>query len=253
MPTSRFTHIAQFADDTVIYMSHSSINYIANEIQSHLNEIETWATKWKIKINPSKSTAKVFTFRPYSFPTPFKMNNNIIPWTPHNNAVKYLGLHMDTTLNWKIHIDTKVQQAKAKLIQLKPLLNHRKLSLSNSIILYKTIIRPLLLYACPIWTNAAKYNINKIQIIQNKFLRTITQAPWFISNKQLHHEFNLNPIAHHIAFLANNFYSNLTLINQDRHISIGKFNETPTRIKNRYPIHSFLNIFANINALRGAR
>lgn len=248
IPTSPSTNIAQFADDTVIFMSNNSLQHICTKIQCHLKKIEDWSTKWKIKLNPIKSTAKIFSLRPFFTPTPLQINNNIIPWTPNNQTIKYLGLNFDTRLNWKSHIDTKIQQTKIKLIQLKPLLNPKSsLSLNNAIILYKSIIRPSMLYACPIWTNASESNIKKIQIMQNKFLRLATHAPWFISNDQLHRELNLPSIKHHIAHLSNNFYSNISSINQIAHYNLAEIDYFPTRIKNRHPLHAFLNIFSDIN------
>lgn len=248
IPTSPYTHIAQFADDTAIFMSHHSVSHICNKIQMHLKNIEDWSLKWKIKLNPSKSTAKIFSLRTFATPTPLQINNNTIPWTPYNQTVKYLGLNFDTRLTWKSHIATKIQQTKIKLIQLKPLLNHKSsLSLNNAIALYKTIIRPLMLYACPIWTNASQTNINKIQIMQNKFLRLATHAPWFISNDQLHRELHLPTINHHIAHLSNNFYSNISSINQIAHYNLATLNEFPTRIRNRHPLHTFLNIFSDVS------
>jgi hypothetical protein len=104
------------------------------------------SVKWKIKLNLTKSCAKIFSLRAFLTPTPLRINNNPVPWTSSNESVKYLGLNLDTRLNWKNHITVKAQQAKMKLIQLKPLLNHNsKLSLNNAITIYKSIIRPLML------------------------------------------------------------------------------------------------------------
>lgn len=229
-------------------MSNCSNDLICKEIQKHLNKIDDWSVKWKIKLNPTKSSAKIFSLRTFSTPTPLQINNHPIPWTPHNQSVKYLGLNLDTRLNWKNHITVKAQQAKTKLIQLKPLLNRNsKLSLNNAITLYKSIIRPLMLYACPIWINASKTNIKKLQVIQNHFLRLATHAPWFISNSQLHKELNLPPIVHHIALLSNNFFSKINSVTQATHYDLATTYQLPTRIKNRYPLDSFLSIFSDLN------
>lgn len=164
-----------------------------------------------------------------------------------NKPVKYLGLQLDTKLNWKQHIDNKIIQAKTKLLQLKPLI-HRNSSIpfNSAILIYKTIIRPLLLYACPVWINASKTNIKKIQIIQNQFLRTIANAPWFVSNLQLHKEFNLEPLSQHITYLSTNFYSSLTQIPSLVPFRLGKNPIHQTRIKNKYPFHLFLIKFAEL-------
>lgn len=248
IPTSNTINIAQFADDTALYCSSTSLDILRNTMQQYLNQISAWSNKWKIKLNPSKSTAKIFSLKTISTPPPLTLNNNIIPWTPQNKTVRYLGLHLDTRLNWKEHINIKTQQTKVKLIQLKPLINnHSKITIENAKLIYTTVIRPLMLYACPVWINAAKTNIHKLQVIQNKFLRTITNAPWFITNKQLHKEIQIKPIIHHITKLSHNFYNNLPSITQLSQYNLGKAPRNATRIKNRFPKHVFYIQFANLD------
>lgn len=247
IPISPQINTAQFADDTALYSSGTSLPLLQTQLQNHLNLLTNWANIWKIKLNPTKSVAKVFTLKPFVTPLPLTINNNIINWTPTNRTIKYLGLNFDTRLNWKQHINIKTQQAKIKLIQLRPLLNkHSQLSIHNAILIYKSIIRPTLLYACPIWTNAANTNLNRIQVLQNKFLRLITKAPWYISNKQLHNDLEINTITNQIAYISHTFYTNLPLIQASIHYKLGKSPNYQTRIKNRYPLHSFYKIFANV-------
>ena len=218
-------------------------------MQLYLNLIDSWATKLKIQLNPSKTAAKIFTLRPYSPPTPLTLNNEPIIWHPQNSTIKYLGLHIDTKLNWKKHIQNKVNQAKVKLLQLKPIINRNSsLPYNTAIIIYKSILRPLLLYACPIWINAAKTNIHKIQIFQNQFLRIITNAPWFVTNDQLHKELSIEPIANHINYLSTNFYYTIPQIPTLKALNLGRNPTQPTRIKNKYPFHIFLQKFAEIDS-----
>ncbi|PNF15276.1 hypothetical protein B7P43_G00932 [Cryptotermes secundus] len=51
------------------------------------------------------------------------------------------------------------------------------LSTENKLLIYKTVIKP----GC-----ASKSNIAIIQRAQSKILRTITNAPWYVSNHTLH-------------------------------------------------------------------
>lgn len=246
LPKVNNIQIAQFADDTAIFSSDASLNVIRNKIQLYLHMLDSWACRLKIQLNPSKTSAKIFTLRPYTPPTPMTLNNNTIEWLPPNKPVKYLGLQLDTKLNWKHHIDSKLTQAKIKLMQLKPLI-HRgsSIPLNSAILIYKTVLRPLLLYACPIWINASKTNTQKIQVIQNQFLRTIVNAPWFVSNHQLHKELNLEPIAQHITYLSTTFYSTLNQIPSLAPFRLGKY-PNRTRIKNKFPYYTFLTKFAEI-------
>jgi retron-type reverse transcriptase len=62
-PTSTNTEIALYADDSVIYSSSDKIENVTANIQTHLDKILKWAQKWKIILNPTKSTAVIFTLR----------------------------------------------------------------------------------------------------------------------------------------------------------------------------------------------
>ena len=46
--------------------------------------------------------------------------------------------------------------------------------------LYKGVVLPTLLYACEVWGYAAHTHIHKLQTVQNKALRSISGAPWFV-------------------------------------------------------------------------
>ncbi|GFU35119.1 hypothetical protein TNCV_1373771 [Trichonephila clavipes] len=56
------------------------------------------------------------------------------------------------------------------------------------------ILRPTLVYACPIWGHAAHSNIKQIDIAQNLILRTITKADWYIRNEDIRSALNLKTL-----------------------------------------------------------
>jgi hypothetical protein len=53
------------------------------------------------------------------------------------------------------------------------------LPLGNNLALtiYKTLVRPIITYAAPVCGNAAKTHLSKLQVSQNKALRTIINLP----------------------------------------------------------------------------
>jgi len=63
LPTTENTITGTFADDTVILASHEDPMAASTRLQQHINLLESWATKWKIKINETKSTQVTFTLR----------------------------------------------------------------------------------------------------------------------------------------------------------------------------------------------
>ena len=60
------------------------------------------------------------------------------------------------------------------------------LSLSNKILFYKMVLKPIWTYGLAIWGCAAASNLAVIQRYQAKTLRQITDAPWYVTNHTLH-------------------------------------------------------------------
>ena len=98
-------------------------------------------------------------------PMKFSINTTLIQ---ESSCVKYLGLIMDQQLNYKEHVNYVYRKAAKNLGYLKYLCSFKgvKPSLSVYNLLYKTIIRPTLEYACPFWNGAADTNKKKLESIQ---------------------------------------------------------------------------------------
>ncbi|KAJ4448808.1 hypothetical protein ANN_00199 [Periplaneta americana] len=189
--------------DTAIYATHRNINIASNHLQealniiclasNHLQEalniICPWIENWRIALNYNKCEAMIFTLCRPANPPCINLSTNVIPWKPKDEAVKYLGVHLDRRLSWKHHINNELKLAYSRLAKLYPLLNKKSsLKLQNCMLLYTSLLRPLLLYACPVWGGAAISEIKHIQSFQNKVLRISLNSPWFVRNNQLHRE-----------------------------------------------------------------
>ncbi|CAG7816914.1 unnamed protein product, partial [Allacma fusca] len=159
-----------------------------NNLQIAIDEFANWANRWKIKLNENKSTMTTYTYRKYGYAF-ISINGSIIPQT---NASKYLGLHLDSRLNWNHHIKVKRKELDYRLKNLHWLLGRKsKLSLENKRLLYNSILRPVWQYGAPLWGCAKKANRNIIQRFQNKTLRMMSNAPWYVSNKTLHRDWKI--------------------------------------------------------------
>lgn len=61
-----------------------------------------------------------------------------------------------------------------------------KLTTENKLFIYKQVLEPLWTYCVQLCEGPSKSNKNKIQIFQNKVLRVIADAFWYIRNADLH-------------------------------------------------------------------
>lgn len=87
------------------------------------------------------------------------------------------------------------------------MVRNSKLSRNNKLLIYKVIIRPILLYAAPIWRTAAKTNLIPLQRFQNKWLRLILNKDRYTKIIDLHTEANTEYIGDYIKENAQKFYN----------------------------------------------
>jgi hypothetical protein len=127
-----------------------------------------------IKVNETKSSHITFTLRKDNCPA-IRINQTVLPQV---ESLKYLGLHFDRRLNWKVHITKKRKQTDLKAKEINWLIGRKSnLSLENKLLVYKAVIEPIWTYVIELWGCASKSNTAIMQRAQLKILRTITNAP----------------------------------------------------------------------------
>ena len=167
-----------------------------NVLQTFLNQICDWFASWNIKINAQKTEAIVFTKTYRTLETPIKIRNRTIPYSP---SVKYLGLTLDSKLTFKSHITKTVNKAYGALSILYPLFKSYTLSKRIKVILYMSIIRSMLLYSCEAWCILAHCHKIRVQVLQNKYLKIIFDAPRYTRIYELHDVAEIPYIAENIG------------------------------------------------------
>jgi hypothetical protein len=80
----------------------------------------------------------------------------------------------------------------------------------NGVLLYKQLIRPMMVYACPAWRSAARTHVRRLQVLQFKCFRLASGAHWYVSNRQIHEDLSVPLFADHIRALTVSFDSKLT-------------------------------------------
>lgn len=207
IPHSDAVTIGTFADDTAALSVHESRIIASHNLQIYLNSISEWLLNWRIKANESKSVQVTFTTKRGTCPSVVLNNTNI----PQANEAKYLGIHLDRRLTWKSHIFIKRKALGIKLRSLFWLLGPKsKLSLTNKLLVYKTILKPIWTYGVQLWGTASVSNIEIIQRFQSKIMRLITKAPWYISNEQLHRDLKLPTVKEEIKSIASAYNQRVT-------------------------------------------
>ncbi|VVC31270.1 Reverse transcriptase domain [Cinara cedri] len=135
-----------YADETAILCAKNDPDETSNCLQTHLDSIDNWATKWRIKINPDKSVYVPFTLK-RTVPPAVHLQGTQIPSSPN---VKYLGITIDKRLTWGPHLKLKRKTLNSRLHLLHPILKS-KLPVHTKLIMYKSLLRSIGVYAIQIW------------------------------------------------------------------------------------------------------
>lgn len=84
-----------------------------------------------------------------------------------------------------------------------------KLNLRNKVTIFKTVIRPIMTYAAPAWSMVSNNQLPRIQRMQNKVLRSVTRAPWFMRNSRIHQDLQIPSIAEFMDVQSIKYYERL--------------------------------------------
>lgn len=207
MPIAENVLVATYADDTAILASSASPTTASNNVQIQLKEMELWLNNWNINVNTEKSAHVTFSLGRQNCPS-LTLNNQVIP---HNQKVKYLGLHIDRRLTWKQHITAKREHLKLKTNSMYWLIGQKsQLNLQNKVLLYKTILKPVWTYGIQLWGTASNSNIEILQRYQSKTLRSIVNAPWFVSNKTIHNDLDIPMVKDEINRFSSRYMERLS-------------------------------------------
>lgn len=180
IPKHKGTTVATYADDTAILAVDTDPTKASRKLQKSLDKISKWLSIWRVTPNSSKSVHITFTRRRATCPS---VNMNSKEDIPQQKTVKYLGMHLDRQMTWKNHIKAKVKQIKLKWKQLYWMTGKKsQLTPENKLLLYKSIVRPIWTYGGQLWGAASNCHIESIQRQENKILRALTAAPWYVPN-----------------------------------------------------------------------
>lgn len=208
IPKNNSTKIAMFADDTAIFSTSVREDQAKIYIQRHLHQLETYFNRWKLRINVDKTQFTIFNHkhnRNHNINNRISMYNTPIEET---DTVKYLGITLDRKLTFKQHIETIRKRARiAKSLIYSYIQITNPLSKKLKVRLYKAYIRSIILYAAPIWSQAANYLISRLETLERNTLRTILgKSSREINNDQLYQEINITPIRETILEVSRKFF-----------------------------------------------
>ena len=162
-----------FADDTCLVVSNLCLIELEKNCNTEMQNLLHWCSANALEINPNESA--IVTLPP-KLRSPFPVLNIY-----YNNALiemcassKYIGINLDTKLDFKSHIvniETKISRSVGILSKLRFLFPS-----STLLLLYFRFIHPHLLYGLPLWGFTFGSCLKKLQSLQNKAIRIISNT-----------------------------------------------------------------------------
>ncbi|PFX24050.1 Nephrocystin-4 [Stylophora pistillata] len=155
-----------FADDTLLFNSDHPSS-VHQPVCESLSQIVDWCKKWLLKLKATKSKCMKIT-RSRSV-TPCSYNINSIP-LEQVKTHKHLGVIISSDLSWKPHVLSVAAKANKILGLLKRTFGKSSEAISIG---YKSMVRPIVEYACPVWNPHQQYLSDKLERVQ----RNASSAP----------------------------------------------------------------------------
>ena len=188
------SHVAMYADDTVIYSKNGDYSKGMVEVQTDLENLQEWCNRNGIYINVGKTKKMVFGSKRILN----KLEDRVLLLEGEEiepvNTYTYLGVIMDRQVNFELHAKSVIDKTAAKILQLRKL--RRFVTKEAALMVYKNMVLPILEYANILMNSLKAETKKKLQVLQNKALRCVLQKDNQCDVYELHREAKLNKLKH---------------------------------------------------------
>ena len=177
--------IKLYADDSLLMTSGDTEEECSLKLEQDIDRISSWAKKWKIILNPSKTVCLTVT-RTHREMFPLFMDGVFITEVYEH---KHLGMYLQRNGRWGFNTDYMVGRASKRLFVLRNYTrNFNRVTLKQ---LYISYIRPLLEYGSQVWSNLTLAEEDQLEEIQRCAIRIIAGLKLRTSHDQLYQEVDL--------------------------------------------------------------
>ena len=165
---SNFFDFHLFADDTNLFCRDKNLTSLQANINDELYNVNSWLCANKLSLNVDKTSFVIFhpPQRKVTFNFQLTLNGKQLQ---QESCIKYLGILIDSNLNWKpqiAYIAKKIKRSVGILSKLRHYVN-----IDILINLYYSLIYPFLTYGIIIWGNTYPTILQPVYILQKKTMR----------------------------------------------------------------------------------
>lgn len=174
-----------YADDTNISFEGTSVQEIEEQMNNELQNINVWLRANKLSLNVAKTEIMLIGSRQR---LAAQASRNILIET-ENVAIKQvekaesLGVIIDNTLGWDEHIAKMTKKISSCLGALKR--TRKFVTKDCAIQMYNALITPHFDYCSEVWGETYAAHLDRLQKLQNRAARIVTQSGYYTSGKKL--------------------------------------------------------------------
>lgn len=153
--------VIQYADDTSLIFSEMTTLDLSSKIRTSLKSLENWFSYNNLHLNVSKTSLIKFDFK----------NGEVleVPSIKCDNTSPFLGITIDSRLDWKSHIAVVSNDLSKYCFALGRVAS--LVSLDAAIISYHSLVESRMRYGIILWINSSASD--RVFIIQKRILRRI--------------------------------------------------------------------------------
>ena len=165
LPDHITSSVRLYTDDAILNRTIHSEEH-CHCLQQDLHTLEEWATKWDMLFNIQKCEFLRITNKTNFVHFLHTLHNEFIYEVSH---VKYFATIINSKLSWSKHI----QEIATKAYKVKDFLqrNLHSCPMSVKAKCYKSLVKPLLEYACVAWAPHTQRDISSIESLQRRAAR----------------------------------------------------------------------------------
>ena len=162
------TFLRLFADDSLLYRVINSINDTII-LQKDLDQLQKWEKLNKMEFHPGKCQFLRITNKRQPIINKYNIHNTILC---EFSSAKYLGITIDSSINWRDNTNNVYKKASFLLSFLER--NFHKCPQNVKENLFNALVRPILEYGCCAWDPYRICQIEKLELINKRAARFIT-------------------------------------------------------------------------------
>lgn len=203
-PQRQTFKLGQFADDTILTATGQGIRTLSIQLNQSLIRLVAWLDKWRLTINTDKT--QVMLLKPRRYPSLTQRNRNRIrirnTRLDYRNELTYLGV----TLTRKLTLTKQIPKLRQRIKLATKLLHnltgrpHERASClpKTNIIIYKSFIRPALLYASQLYTRLPASSLSGLGATERRLIRKAYLLPRNTSNAATYRLTRITPLTEYI-------------------------------------------------------